>query len=533
MDNLICKLKEHIQPFERQLALQELQALAGSPVMPVDNDEERALTFSVSSTSDADTLRDALAYWRSVGDDEEGMTAQIRGEATVGVARNGTLLNELSTTVRALVPSMLPRKRCLRYATHGLHEYRGKFFPQLVRALMNIACLPDEAMVLDPMCGSGTTLVEARLSGRIGYGLDMNPLSVFLTDVKCKTLTLRPIALIEAYSELEKALIEPMHVGREPMHSTQLPENDRAYLARWFHPHMIGELDQIKAAIHQLSTGTLQAFYLACLSNILRKVSQQKNDDLRIRRDDTRMNPGEAIALFLTEASRSTKTVAAFLTERGKKRLGRHRVLEADARQAGLELPRLVGRVDAVITSPPYATALPYIDTDRLSLIYLGLLSRSDHNARDTLMIGNREVTTRGRAAYWTYYEANHSKLPLDTCALIERIDHLNKVGTVGFRRRNLSALLSKYFFDMRKVLQQSFALLRPSGTMFLVIGNNRTTAGGQPIEIRTADHLAAIASSVGFRISDRLSMDMLVSRDIFRKNAISSEQILRLDKSQ
>ena len=99
----------------------------------------------------------------------------------MGIARNGAAAGALPKTVRMLVPSTLPNKRCLRYATHGLHEYRGKFFPQLVRALMNIARLPEDAVVLDPMCGSGTTLVEARLSGRRSYGLDMNPLSVFVT----------------------------------------------------------------------------------------------------------------------------------------------------------------------------------------------------------------------------------------------------------------------------------------------------------------------------------------------------------------
>ena len=142
-------------------------------------------------------------------------------------------------------------------------------------------------------------------------------------------------------------------------------------------------------------------------------------------------------------------------------------------------------------------------------------------------------MTTSDRVAYWDFYETNRSTLPSGTCALIERIDCLNKTGTVGFRRRNLSALLSKYFFDMRKVLQQTLTLLRPGGTMFLVVGNNRTTAGGQPIEIRTADHLAAIASDIGFQVVNRLPMDMLVSRDIFRKNAIPSEQILQFDKPQ
>ena len=125
------------------------------------------------------------------------------------IARNGTAVDEPARTIRALVPSKLPNKRCLRYATHGLHEYRGKFFPQLVRALMNIARLPENAVVLDPMCGSGTTLVEARLSGRKGYGLDMNPLSVFITDVKCRALTLKPAALRTAFEDLRNVLEAP------------------------------------------------------------------------------------------------------------------------------------------------------------------------------------------------------------------------------------------------------------------------------------------------------------------------------------
>ena len=239
------------------------------------------------------------------------------------------------------------------------------------------------------------------------------------------------------------------------------------------------------------------------------------------------------MARFLDEAARSTRAVATFLAERGQIEMGPHRVYEADARQAKQVLPKIVGNADAVITSPPYATALPYIDTDRLSLICLGLLPREEHRSRDTLMIGNREVTPRGRNDYWAFYEANKSLLPQRTRALIERIDRLNKLGKVGFRRRNLAALLSKYFFDMREVMQQTFALLRPGGVMFLVVGNNRTTAGSQAVDIRTADHLAEIASSLGFRTADNMAMDMLVSRDIFRKNAVPSEWIVRIEKPQ
>ena len=87
MEVLTCQIKEYIQPFERSLALQELHVLANGPIVPVDGDEATASIFSISRTSDVDSLRTSLAYWQSVGDDTDGLTTQVRGEATAKIAR--------------------------------------------------------------------------------------------------------------------------------------------------------------------------------------------------------------------------------------------------------------------------------------------------------------------------------------------------------------------------------------------------------------------------------------------------------------
>lgn len=529
---IICRIKNYIQPFERLLALEELRALAKGGVTPLDGNEATASTFAVTESVDTEVLRHDLSYWEWVGSPNR-LTAQVRSEATSIIARNGVALDDLSELVPSLVPSRLPNKRCLRYATHGLHEYRGKFFPQLVRAFMNMAQVPRHGIVLDPMCGSGTTLVEAILSNRSAYGLDMNPLSVFVTEVKCRALGLDVSTLLSAFTKLSRWLERPAPKLVRSSYLRSLPIEDQDYLSRWFAERTLQELDQVQAAINRLSDLTIQQFFLVSLSNILRGVSWQKCEDLRVRREIFILPKGEVVSRFLNEALRSTKTLAAFLAERGKVRLGQHNVTEGDARDAVRTLLSLTGRVDAIITSPPYATALPYVDTDRLSLVYLGLLARKQHRLRDTMMIGNREVTERARSGYWIQYEANKEELPAETCLLIERIDRLNKTSEVGFRRRNLSALLAKYFFDMRAVLEQLLVLLRPGGVVFMVVGNNRTTAGGQEVEIQTAFHLAQMAEMLGFRVSGSLPMDMLVSRDIFRKNAMSSEQILTLQKNQ
>lgn len=532
MEILTCKIKEYIQPFERRLALLELRALTRAPIIPIDGDEETALTFSIDTSSDVETLRKELTYWRSVGGESDGLTVQLRSEATSLITRNWVNTYALEKSVRSTVPPHLPNKRCLRYATHGLHEYRGKFFPQLVRSLMNVAGLDNNAILLDPMCGSGTTLVEAMLSGRKAYGLDMNPLSVFISDVKCAALTLQPSELVTAYNALEEWLnTYSNYVEGVPTH---LSEDDQAYLKRWFASQTLKELNCIESAIRRLSTPLIQKFYLVCLSNILRKVSWQNNADLRVRREVINLESGETVECFLKEALRSTRVVASFLAERDSNfPRGEVVVQQADARRALNVFPNLVNKVDAVITSPPYATALPYIDTDRLSLIYLGLLPRDGHRSLDIQMIGNRELTTGNHTEYWTTYEKHKTLLPSSTQYLIERIDILNRSNKVGFRRRNLAALLSKYFFDMREAIQQSYTLLKPGGKTFLVVGNNRTTAGDEQIEICTADHLGKISENLGFNLVDRLSMEMLVSRDIFKKNAMPSEQIIWLEKPQ
>ena len=520
-----CRIKDYIQPFERKLALRELRALSHCPLLPVDGSEQSASVFSVEANGSTDELRDALTYWWSVGLADEDLTLQVRGEATSLIGTSNDY-SAISASNGGRCSVKLPRRRCLRYATHGMHEYRGKFFPQLARALINIAGVPSDGIVVDPMCGSGTTLVEARLSGRATYGLDMNPLSVFVAQVKCEALSIPAAELTNAYDHLQSTLERSRPVGD---HHATLSTADQDYLRRWYAASTLRELDQVHTAIRMLRTVPLRRFFSVCLSNVLRSVSWQKNDDLRVRREVVDLDRGHVVRSFLAQAQRSAATVSAFIAERGPLKAGQFEVAEADARSAINVLQPIAGTVDAVITSPPYATALPYIDTDRLSLIYLGLLSRTQHASRDRMMIGNREISTRARDDYLATYAAQKDWLPTKTCHVIDRIDRLNSQGPAGFRRKNLAALLSKYFFDMREVLLSIRGLLRPGGDAFLVVGNNRTTAGGELIEIRTADHLAAIAENLHFDVVESLPMDMLPSRDIFRKNAVPSERIIRL----
>ena len=85
------------------------------------------------------------------------------------------------------------------YLTHSLHPYPAKFPPQLPRIVLKKYGSAGMT-VLDPFCGSGTTLVEARLLGFNAVGVDVNGLSTLLSKVKATPLTNCEIQEIKAVS---------------------------------------------------------------------------------------------------------------------------------------------------------------------------------------------------------------------------------------------------------------------------------------------------------------------------------------------
>lgn len=528
---IICRIKPYIQPFERKLALSELEALTGTIPKPIAAPAGAGLEYSVCTSRPVGQLAERLAYWESVSDERSVLTTQALREATANVARNGIPVEQIEHFVHLSLGSSLPNRRALRYGPHGIHEYRGKFFPQLVRSLINVADVPVGGLVADPMSGSGTTAAEAVLSQCHGIGLDMNPLSVLMGRVKCSILSPSPAEIIAAYQGISARLTaDAPGIGSALPYLQGLPEDDQSYLRNWFSEQVLNELDRIASVIRVLPTSsTIRDLMRVSLSNIIRSVSWQKDDDLRVRKEirlDADIDP---IREFLEELHRSVKTILSFLYYNQEKSLGTFDIQDGDARSIPLHWERWLGQVDAVITSPPYATALPYLDTDRLSLFYLGLLSRSGQRERDQEMIGNREITDKRRKEHWDHFTQNKALLPTSVVDLIAKIERLNSATEVGFRRKNLPALLAKYFLDMKEVLGGIRQLLKPGAPAFVVVGDNHTIAGGQKVDIETSSLLVDVAVMAGLEPCEHIPMEMLVSRDIFKKNAGASESILCL----
>src|SRR6185437_13333514 len=109
-----CRIKPYIQPFEYRLALAELEALAGHEPQVLANAVD-GLEYVVFSDISASQLAQKLAYWEAVHQDRSVLTTQALREATINVVRNGVALGQIEWLVTLNASSSLPNRRALRY----------------------------------------------------------------------------------------------------------------------------------------------------------------------------------------------------------------------------------------------------------------------------------------------------------------------------------------------------------------------------------------------------------------------------------
>ncbi len=407
------------------------------------------------------------------------------------------------------------------YLTHGLHAYKGKYFPQVVRSLINAHGGEATACVVDPFVGSGTTVLEAALMGRPGFGIDRNPLAALIARAKVDVLTLDA----QSVDDYMEAVLDRVS-AKLPF---DLPNGE--YLSNWFPAATLAVVADILAGIDSSGApSTFNRFGQVVLSNLLRQWSYQRPDQLRIYR---RSDPPPADVLkdrFVRDLRAETGKVAAGirLLDRLEICLGTVEVELADARSEEVWQGRQFG---CLVTSPPYATALPYIDTDRLSIFALGLAQIGERSALEWEMIGSRELRVSQKRALEGALDENRDDLPATVIEDILAIRRSNEQVGVGFRRENLPPLLYRYFADMQHVLRHARRALEDGGLCAVVVGDSHTTAGNERVRIRTADFLCDIAVSESLDIVERVDMGGQAGYMPHSGNMIPDEEILILRK--
>lgn len=422
-----------------------------------------------------------------------------------------------------------------KYVTHGLHPFKGKFYPQLVKSLLNISDAPIGSHLLDPYCGSGTTLLEGMLNGFTAFGCDYNPLSAKIAHAKTSILTVpRSVADLSI-----RTIIDRLGQQRTPLPETldQFHHSTHDELYKWFPIPVLHKLNWLLTQSRLFGTQTLVDFFEIIISSLIREVSDQDPTDLRIRRRKEPLDDAPVLDLFRNRLEQQHMRLQKYWSVAGRQPgpLTPPTVMQGDSRTEvtmralGLQ----TASVDCVVTSPPYATALPYIDTDRLSLLAILGISSGDRTDLEEGLTGSREIRRREKVKAETdLFDATASDaLPISVVNSIRDIHEANQSIEVGFRRANMPALLWRYFCDMKLNLSQIATILKPGAKAFYVVGDSRTKAGGRWTPIQTTKSLTSIGEMVGLSHIEDISIDVTTENYKHMKNAITKNKIIVFEK--
>lgn len=499
-------------PYEREFAWMEAERLFGS-----------------APSADTVGLRVPLTAFRRA----ERLTYFARA-----VSPNGEVIVPHQTQLEATAVGGDGRKQATRYSAHCLHDYKGKFNPQIVRAIGNMLKLPDDAWVLDPFCGSGTTLLECAHTSWNAVGVDINPLGVRIANAKVHAL--RNATRLQHLGEIIRdqletdyrllsgdAAISDRALSAALGTSWQFEFSSWEYLVSWFPRPVLAQILAIRRVLGRMVRRTAdRAVFETLLSDLLRDASYQDPDDLRIRR---RKNPAANYPLiewFLERIEDRLRRIVRAQQAVDIQR-GTQRAIVADARTALSERMSPAG-FDAVITSPPYETALPYIDTQRLSLVLFGHVAASEIHAAEKQLVGAREISLSERRGIEMLIERD-ARLPRSVLRLArEMLRAANGPGN-GFRRINRPALFFRYFNHMDAFFERMKPALKPEAKVAIVIGPNRTVLGGTEFYIDTPSLLVDLAQQHGFELMEKVAMQTYPRYDMHRRNSINDETLLVL----
>lgn len=451
----------------------------------------------------------------------------VRGRATYHHAVDGV------PTIQALVEGFhhakrgtRPSRQATRYLVHGLHEYKGKFNPQMARALVNVLD-PSATALIDPYCGSGTTLIEGLRLGLSVAGIDQNPLAVWISTTKVSTFRLAGTrGLVERFDALVSRVVTAMTEAERGGHAATpagLNETDDTYLRHWFPERVLAGLWEGLRVCSETDDPVAQVAQL-CISNVVRQVSWQLPEDLRVRRRPSSWVPPSVADVFAGTIERARLALAEVECAPALQSSQSAAVNAGSSRDLTLVKGAWPAGRRLVVTSPPYATALPYIDTDRLSIVLLGLASATEIRSLEQQLTGSREWNTK-EATFWSEAWLNNAaQLPTEILEILDRIEAANRATSAGFRRRAVPPLLYRYFTQMGETFDVLAATMRAGEHVVMVVGSNRTGAGENQIEIATPELLGLLSATRGFEYSERIALETWARYGMHSKNAVNAE---------
>lgn len=318
------------------------------------------------------------------------------------------------------------------YGSHGIHAFPAKFPPQLPKLFIEGLTEPGDTVV-DPMMGSGTTIVESVRAGRSAIGVDLDPLAQHIVRVKTTPLDKRNAAALgrTLVQSAQKAIQTQPDALRAAL-DARWDAKSRSFVDYWFAPRTQLELEALKQHIEAIDDPVQRDFFALAFSSLI----VTKSGGVSMAVDLAHTRPHRAKVVYDHTGTCALEMDTSGLSERRKEILTKHlrsplaqfkriwpkklqQVPHADDDRGtallhsgdaqGLQLDDHTA--DLIVTSPPYAAnAIDYMRAHKFSLVWMGH-SIDALGTRRREYIGGEAVTT-----------VEYETLPSDTQQVVDRI---------------------------------------------------------------------------------------------------------------
>lgn len=326
----------------------------------------------------------------------------------------------------------------------ALHPFPARMAPEI--ALEWIPASSGLTM-LDPMCGSGTTVRTASSRGYVSIGIDSDPLACLIARTAVSSFDENEFC--ESVKEIISSSEDALHQESAPSFPPHVSPETQKVMKFWFDDSNRRQLTELSTRIAGINRSSLKDQLLVTMSRtiVTKKVGVSLGADISHSRPHRIYD--QAPARVFSAFEKESKALARILRERpdGSHESAKVAVVEGDARHLTLESDS----VDKVVTSPPYLTGIDYMRGHKLSLIWMGY---------------NIEQLTQLRASNI----GSELAQPFDQFSFVDTM--ADSLGNVSELSPRMKRTLERYLRDMNLVVSEISRVTKNGATVVLVLGN-------------------------------------------------------------
>ena len=333
--------------------------------------------------------------------------------------------------------------------------------PLVQQAIVEFGLRNGETM-LDPFCGTGTSLLAARDAGCNAVGIEVNPFLCFASRVKThnwqdasalRAQTVRILA--DARVRLDKTCVDDL------IDDSDLPEMPRR--ERWIARRVACKIVTLRDCIEKNSTEASRPFFLLALAAILRGASNMKLSPHAFGSREVKQD-APVLAMFEAKLEKMLADVTCAEHE-GRLSCTQVQVNQGDIRDPGNVSSTLLPARLAVC-SPPYLNNLDYTMQTRLELFFLGFVSGMDElkSLRKQMMICDAKATYRD-VEDWRRVEQIQSVMDI-----AGQIDEKLEGKGWGW---DYGRMTRQYFGGLLRAMDSISRMLAPGTPLVMILGES------------------------------------------------------------